>query len=105
MPAFLVSYDPKAFPAVKDRAKVMSALRAVLIARDLWGVEIDGDAAGLRKRLTSQLDADCPMTIVEIDPIGQGLRPEITAWFERTLTRQSKKRTVLMSAVTKKSIF
>ena len=105
MPAFLVSYDPKAFPTAKDGAKVMGDLRAVLIARDLWGVEIDGDAAELRKRLTPQLEKDCPMTIVEIDPIGQGLRPEVAAWFERTLTRQNRKRTVLMSAAPKKSIF
>jgi len=104
LPAFLVSYDTTAFPAAKDGAKVMGALKAVLIARGLWGIEIDANKAELHERLTSQLEADCPITIVEIQPVGQSVRPEVIAWFERVLPSQKKKRTILMSAEPKKSI-
>lgn len=103
LPAFLVSYGTTAFPAAKDGAKAMGALKAVWIARDLWGVEIDANKAELHEWLTSQLEADRPITIVEIQPVGQSVRPEVIAWFERVLP-QKKKRTILMSAEPKKTI-
>lgn len=104
LPAFLVSYDTTAFPAAKDGAKVMDALKAVLIAQDLWGIEIDANKAELHERLASQLEADCPITIMEIQPAGQGVRPEVIAWFERVLLSQKKKRTILMATESKKAI-